>query len=103
MGYFSNGTEGEQYEDKWCSRCVHASAGCAVWRAHLLHNYDQSKNKEVSEILDILIPRSKDGLGNNKCTMFKALKTGSDPDDGEPLLFERHEIGGRPVEIKESA
>lgn len=103
MGYFSNGTEGMDYEAKWCSRCLHAPVGCAVWAAHLLFNYDQHKNEQLKQCLDAMIPRSKDGLGNLKCKMFKALKTGSDPDDGEPMLFERHEIGGAPVEIKESA
>lgn len=103
MGYFSNGTEGMEYEARWCSRCIHASSGCAVWNAHLFANYDQHKNKDVKLILDLLIPRSKDGLGNLKCRMFKALKGKSDPDDGEPMLFEKHEIGGAPVEIKEIA
>lgn len=97
MGYFSNGTEGMEYEAKWCARCVH-SLNCSVWTAHLLFNYEKGRR----EVLDILIPRSKDGLSNNKCTMFKAIKTGSDPDDGEPLLFERHEIGGKPIELKEA-
>lgn len=102
MGYFSNGNEGSCYEDRWCSRCVHSS-GCSVWAAHLIFNYDQHKNEMVKQALEVFIPRSKDGLSNLKCTMFKAFKNGSDPDDGEPLLFERHEIGGKPVEIKETA
>lgn len=104
MGYFSNGSEGEEYESKWCDRCIHASAGCAVWLAHMEFNYDQCKNKEIEKILNIFIPISKDGLSNLKCRMFKALKgKGGPDDDGEPLLFERHEIGGKPIELKEIA
>lgn len=71
MGYFSNGTEGMMYEDKWCSRCEHQrtdDGGCMVWLAHLMANYDECNNK--NSILHILIPRSKDGTGNEKCTMF---------------------------------
>lgn len=98
MGYFSNSTEGLVYGERWCIRCVH-NRNCAVWTAHLAFNYDRAQR----EVLDILIPRSKDGLSNNKCNMFKAVPGKNDPDDGEPLLFERHEIGGAPVEMKESA
>lgn len=72
MAYFSNGTEGLLYEERWCASCVHAklkaeTGGCSVWLAHLLRNYDQC-NKPDS-ILHVLIPRSKDGLTNLKCTM----------------------------------
>lgn len=101
MGYFSNGTEGMIYEERWCNRCVHQSAGCAVWMAHLLYAYNGTK--EQKEMLNIFIPRSKDGLANLKCRMFKSFPNKPDPDDGEPLLFERHEIGGKPIELKKSA
>lgn len=67
MGYFSNGTEGDQYEWHYCVRCIHYPT-CAVWDAHLLYNYEEC-NKEES-ILHILIPRGEDGLGNEECTMF---------------------------------
>jgi hypothetical protein len=73
MGYFSNGTEGMDYEDRYCSKCVHHKpdeGGCAVWLAHMLKNYEEC-NKDDS-ILHILIPRTKDGLGNQLCTMFHA-------------------------------
>lgn len=71
MGYFSNGTEGESYEAQYCSRCVHQKpddGGCAVFLAHLLHNYDEC-NKDDS-ILHMLIPRKKVGVGNEQCAMF---------------------------------
>lgn len=70
MGYFSNGTEGELYENKYCSRCIHnnnSEKGCAVWDAHSIYNYDECNKKE--SILHILIPRSEDGT-NKECAMF---------------------------------
>jgi len=71
MGYFPNGTAGEMYEAEYCDRCVHQKpddGGCAVFLAHLLHNYEEC-NKPDS-ILHLLIPLSKDGLGNEQCEMF---------------------------------
>ena len=75
MGYFSNGSEGDSYESAVCSNCAHQNgpdgkSGCAVWLAHMLHNYDEC-NKEDS-ILHLLIPITKDGLRNEDCTMFHA-------------------------------
>ncbi len=71
MAYFSNGTEGGAYEELWCSKCHHQKpedGGCAVMLAHLLYNYDFCN--EEKNPLDVLIPRSKDKLGNEKCEMF---------------------------------
>jgi hypothetical protein len=70
MGYFSNGTEGMDYELEYCERCVHEKpddGGCAVWLAHLLHNSDECNNPQ--SILHLLIPRLKGG-GNGQCAMF---------------------------------
>ncbi len=72
MGYFPNGTSGEAYEERYCSKCVHdgneETGSCPVMLAHLIHNYDECNNKD--SILHILIPRSEDGLANEKCGMF---------------------------------
>lgn len=79
MGYFSNGTEGEMYESAYCDRCVHQGPedgpGCAVWFAHLIHNYDECNNKD--SILHMLIPLETmefdDGIKqqvNGECLMF---------------------------------
>jgi len=43
--------------------------GCTVWLAHELHNYEECNNE--NSILHLLIPRTKDGLGNEQCTMFR--------------------------------
>lgn len=70
MGYFSNGSEGHDYEARYCRRCVHGDgdgAGyCAVWLAHLLLNYEACNDR--SSPLHLLIPRS--GIENEQCRMF---------------------------------
>lgn len=76
MAYFSNGSEGLTWEDKWCSRCVHLSdeGGCSVIVIHSVYNYDQHKEgetgKAIADILNLLIPRSADKLENERCSMF---------------------------------
>lgn len=70
MGYFPNGTAGSEYESKVCSKCRHQKpddGGCPIWLAHLLFNYKDG----AQEVLDVLIPRSEEGLGNKTCTMFE--------------------------------
>ena len=69
MAYFSNGSEGTQYEHDFCSRCVHYD-GCPVWGLHLLWNYEQDGNPDKEEALSMLIPRSQDELDNEECKMF---------------------------------
>lgn len=76
MGYFANGTEGMSYEEKYCSRCVHFQRddndpSCPVWLAHLLYAYDECNNDgNAARMLGMLIPRSKDGIGNAQCAMY---------------------------------
>jgi len=72
MGYFPNGTEGDLYFAKYCERCLHrdgqdGKSGCAVWLAHMLHNYDECNNDK--SILNLLIPVTE-RLDNVQCTMF---------------------------------
>lgn len=77
MAYFSNGSEGEYYEAKYCAKCVHQpenpdDGGCALMLAHLLHNYDQHDKvgelNAVGKVLSILWPRK--GAYNGECSMF---------------------------------
>lgn len=73
MAYFPNGTAGEMYEAKYCDHCIHQKpddGGCAVWLAHMLHNYDECNKKD--SILHLLIPRK--GVENEQCTMFVRRK-----------------------------
>ncbi len=74
MAYFANGTEGTDYEQRWCTRCVHGeprdgAGSCPVWFVHLLHN---GHNGTVGAVLNELIPRdlSKPGSPNGQCRMF---------------------------------
>jgi hypothetical protein len=76
MGYFSNGSEGEWYEAKYCDKCHHNINGdCPVMLAHLIHNYEECNNKH--SILHLLIPRDENGY-NMECKMF-IPRLGSDP------------------------
>lgn len=81
MGYFSNGTEGDIYRDRYCENCVHwkdlgdgRGPGCPIYDLHFLYNYDQCKSGEPGEtiaaMLGALIPRAESGLFNEQCTMF---------------------------------
>jgi len=65
MGYFSNGTEGRDYQYQYCERCVHdVNEDCPVWFLHLA--YDGEEDKRL--VLDALIPRK--GIYNGRCRMF---------------------------------
>lgn len=73
MGYFSNGSEGESYWATFCAKCIHREgpdkkSGCSIWLAHLLHQY--RAEGDLKDVLDLLIPRRENGLGNKRCTMF---------------------------------
>lgn len=69
MGYFSNQTEADAYEAKWCSCCENNTGdGCTIMLAHLVYNYDECNNPE--SILHLLIPREVNG-GNKKCGMYR--------------------------------
>lgn len=86
MGYFSNGTEGTDYESRYCDRCKHQNqeVGCAVMLAHMLHNYKECNNEE--SILHLLIPRKAGGIGNEQCKMFLLSPDASEAKDGQSFL-----------------
>jgi hypothetical protein len=69
MAYFSNGTEGVAYQERYCNRCLHdINERCPIWLLHLLHNSAGANNPE--HFLHALIPRTKDGLDNERCELF---------------------------------
>ena len=73
MAYFSNGTEGDDYYEKWCARCVHdhCAYGCPVWSAHQEWNYEEC-NKPDS-ILHKMIPEKGGGYNGQfagECKQF---------------------------------
>jgi hypothetical protein len=77
MAYFPNGTSGMIYEEQFCWNCVHWNEGaCPIMDAHNLYNYDQLGDGDGAEalhtILSLLIPETKDGLGAEQCSMFRA-------------------------------
>lgn len=73
MGYFSNGSEGEAYEARWCNRCQR-QGDCFIWDQHLVYN----GNPEHQARLDKLIPQRPDGLGNEQCTGFTVRAAGGE-------------------------
>ena len=73
MGYFPNGSSQLDYEETYCYKCIHCPVkeddpGCAVMNAHFLFNYEFCNNKQNP--LDVLIPKTENGLGNKQCEMF---------------------------------
>ena len=85
MAYFSNGTECDMYEDKYCEKCItwrkrqgDFGAGCPVWDIHFADSYEECNSKSKAKvILDRLIPMSKDGLYAEECAMFMEKEGGS--------------------------
>ena len=73
MGYFSNGTEGQMWEEENCDKCVHQDQenGCPILLIHYMHNYDwvNEDDHPARKIMNILIPRRNDGF-NDKCSML---------------------------------
>lgn len=81
MAYFSSATESMDWATQNCDLCRHqdgpdAGSVCAVWLLHLLRNYDQCAHSDAArayaDCLGTLIPRTRDGLGNERCLMFIA-------------------------------
>jgi hypothetical protein len=70
MGYFSNGSEAEYYQAKYCNNCIHdlSKHGCPVMELHWLWNYDSNNDEDKKLVLDMFIP--PDGVFNGKCLMF---------------------------------
>jgi hypothetical protein len=73
MGYFANGTEGELYEQEFCSRCINApedgdASACPVISLHMQWNSDHHRDETKEAALDFFIPR-RNGI-NQKCRMF---------------------------------
>jgi hypothetical protein len=79
MGVFENGSEMAEYQELYCSRCVHHRAlatsvdeGCQVLAVHWRYGrYGRYWRYSGTEILDALIPRVERGVnGNGRCRMF---------------------------------
>lgn len=70
MAYFPNGTAGELYEERYCSRCRNnRDDDCPIWTLHLIWNYDQNSDATKHIALDALIPTTDDG-NPGECYLF---------------------------------
>jgi hypothetical protein len=70
MGYFSNSSEYCAYKDRWCANCLNNTEnGCPIMDTHLLFG---GGHQAAQVVLNHLIPEAKDGLSNERCTMFRA-------------------------------
>lgn len=54
MGYFSNGSEGLDYQHNWCRRCVHrdddkAERYCPILALHYDWNYESCEDDELGK------------------------------------------------------
>ncbi len=64
MAYFSNGSEGLDWQEENCTGCVHED-DCAIIHAHCIHNY--SECNDSASILHVFIPY--DDCVNGECRM----------------------------------
>lgn len=74
MGYFSNGSEGMDFEETWCRQCVHDSdkVPCPIMGLHRDWNYEQIVDGKCqgdkAKALSAFIPRH--GAFNLSCVMW---------------------------------
>ncbi len=79
MGYFSNGSEGDNFRERYCEHCIHwvdekdeLGAGCPIMDAHVLYGYEECGSRSNAEsILNLLIKRKSGPV--NECVMFSAV------------------------------
>lgn len=76
MAYFSNGTEGEAFEETHCYQCKHydTEKTCPVMEIHLNWNYEQLDDPVKKSAMEQFIPIDKDGYAG-KCRMFISMET----------------------------
>lgn len=90
MTYFSNGSEGDGYIERYCEKCLNygeeEDPQCPILAVHLMFNYDQLEKgqEKLRECLSALIPTDDKGFGG-ECRMFRPI--GGDAHTG--FLFER--------------
>ena len=67
MAYFSNGSEGEKFEDE-CATCKYGNKACPIAWVQIDNNYEACNNPVARKILDHLV--SNDG----KCKMKQLIE-----------------------------
>lgn len=72
MGYFANCIEAMDYQQQYCTNCVHWNDDyeCPCLEAHEFWGYKACNNDE--SILNKMIPRDEDG-NNQQCIFFVRL------------------------------
>ena len=90
MAYFSNGSEGMDYQERYCNKCIHdVDNDCPVWLLHIMHNHEECN--KLGSFLHVLIPRAKGELTNEQCKMFTPM---------EGRKFTHRLPAGLPLELK---
>jgi len=77
MGYFSNGSEGIDFEAHYCSKCIHEQ-DCPVWELHLDWDYLQFPEHLKDEVKKAVAATKREALnklimynnGQNRCVLF---------------------------------
>jgi len=80
MAYFSNGTEGEVFDEQ-CEKCKYGKKACPVAWVQIEYNYNAVNNKTATKILNHLV---KD---NGECSMWKMFNTDFAIDPNQLDLF----------------
>jgi hypothetical protein len=80
MAYFSNGTEGEVFDEQ-CAQCRYGEKPCPIELVQMLYNYDACNNEVATKILNRLV--KQDGT----CTMFETFKEDFKIDGKQESLF----------------
>ena len=111
MAYFSNGTDGMDYESRYCDNCANNREhpgepmgdlpSCPIWDLHQEYNYGQCKKGKTASVikmfLETLIPTKKNGFAG-ECSMFldKAAQTDKQKEYLEQLRFGQPPALGMP-------
>lgn len=80
MAYFSNGSEGELFDDQ-CSKCKYGQHPCPIAEVQMLYNYNACGNDIATKILDTLVKQ------NGTCTMWEMAKSDFAIDPNQTKLF----------------
>lgn len=82
MAYFSSGTQGADFQEKWCDNCYHdREQDCVIWSLHLFHNGPDTVKPD--HWLHEFIPN--DGADAFRCRFF-VRKDRVEADAGIPLI-----------------
>ena len=80
MAYFSNGTEGEVFDNQ-CSKCKYGKEACPIAMVQLTYNYDAVNNESATKILNTLV------LDDGTCTFWQIFKHDLEIDPNQLDIF----------------